>query len=60
MEMNRIDDLIASLGITTTIKAIDGFIAFCEGEMTLVDGSDLTCLDSFKLGPVFHWFYFEE
>ena len=45
-----------------TIVAIDGFIAFCENEMTLVDGSDLTLLDSFKLWAesLLSWFYFEK
>lgn len=62
MEMNRIDDLIANPRYYYDDKAIDGFIAFCENEMTLVDGSDLTLLDSFKLWSesLLSWFYFEK
>ena len=49
MEMNRIDDLIANPGIWYDDQAINGFISFCENELTLTDGEDLVLLDSFKL-----------
>ena len=49
MEMNRIDDLIANPGIYYDDQAINGFIEFCEKELTLTDGGDLHLLDSFKL-----------
>lgn len=62
MEMNRIDDLIANPGIYYDDKAVEGWIAFCENELTLTDGSDLHLLDSFKLWgeQVFGWYYFVE
>ena len=62
MEMNRIDDLIANPGIYYDDEAIDGFVAYCEEELTLTDGEDLRLLDSFKLWAeqVFAWFYFVE
>jgi len=62
MEMNRVDDLIANPGIYYDDKAIDGFINYCENELTLTDGSPLYLLDSFKLWAeqVFSWFYFVE
>jgi phage terminase large subunit-like protein len=62
MEMNRIDALIANPTIYYDDKAIDGFIAFCENECTLTDGSDLHLLDTFKLWAeqVFGWWYFVE
>lgn len=62
MEMNRIDDLIANPGIYYDDEAIDGWIKFCEKELTLTDGSDLQLLDTFKLWgeQVFSWFYFIE
>lgn len=62
MEMNRIDDLIANPGIYYDDEAIDGFIRFCESELTLTDGADLHLLDSFKLWAeqVFGWYYFVE
>ena len=62
MEMNRIDDLIADPGIWYDDEAIDGFIAYCENELTLTDGEDLYLLDSFKLWAeqVFGWYYFIE
>lgn len=62
MEMNRIDDLIANPGIYYDDKAIDGFIAYCENELTLTDGSDLNLLDTFKLWAeqIFGWYYFVE
>ena len=62
MEMNRIDDLIATPGIYYDDQAINGFIEFCENEATLTDGGDLHLLDSFKLWAeqVFGWYYFVE
>ncbi len=62
LEMNRIDELIANPGVYYDDKAIDGYIAFCENELTLTDGSDLKLLDSFKLWAeqLLSWFYFEE
>ena len=60
MEMNRIDDLIANPGVYYDDKAVNGFIKFCERELTLTDGSDLKLLDSFKLWAeeIFGWYYF--
>ena len=62
MEMNRIDDLIANPGIWYDDQAIQGFIAYCENELTLTDGEDLHLLDSFKLWAeqIFGWYYFVE
>ena len=62
MQMNRIDDLIANPGIYYDDRAIDGFISYCENELTLTDGSDLHLLDSFKLWAedALSWFYFVE
>lgn len=62
MEMNRIDALIANPGIYYDSDAVEGFIQFCENELTLTDGSDLKLLDSFKLWAesVFGWYYFIE
>lgn len=62
MEMNRIDDLIANPGIYYDDQAINGFIDYCEQELTLTDGADLHLLDSFKLWAeqVFGWYYFVE
>lgn len=62
MEMNRIDDLIANPGVYYDDEAINGFIDYCEKELTLTDGSDLKLLDSFKLWAeqVFGWYYFKE
>src|SRR5687768_9666075 len=62
MEMNRIDALIADPNIYYDSKAINGFIAYCETELTLTDGSPLRMLDSFKLWAesLLSWFYFEE
>ena len=62
MEMNRIDDLIANPGIYYDDEAINGFIRYCERELTLTDGEDLHLLDSFKLWAeqVFGWYYFVE
>ena len=50
MEMNRIDDLIANPGIYYDDQAVEGFISYCENELTLTDGSDLKLLDTFKFG----------
>ena len=62
MEMNRIDELIANPGIWYDDEAIDGFISYCENELTLTDGEDLHLLDSFKLWAeqIFGWYYFVE
>lgn len=62
MEMNRIDDLIRNPGVYYDDQAIDGWIRFCENELTLTDGSDLYLLDTFKLWAeqVFGWYYFVE
>lgn len=62
MEMNRIDDLIANPGIYYDSEAINGFVRYCEDELTLTDGSDLNLLDSFKLWAeqIFGWYYFVE
>lgn len=62
LEMNRIDALIANPGIWYDDKAIDGFVSFCENELTLTDGEDLHLLDSFMLWAeqVFGWYYFVE
>ena len=62
MEMNRIDELIANPGIYYDDEAINGFISFCENELTLTDGSPLHLLDSFKLWAeqIFGWYYFVE
>jgi phage terminase large subunit-like protein len=62
MEMNRIDDLIANPGVYYDAEAINGFIDYCETELTLTDGSDLKLLDSFKLWaePIFGWYYYVE
>ena len=62
MEMDRIDSLIANPGVYYDDRALDGFIAFCEKEMTLTDGSDVKLLDTFKLWAeeIFCWYYFVE
>ena len=62
MEMNRIDALIANPGIYYDDEAIDGFIEYCENELTLTNGEDLYLLDSFKLWAeqLFGWYYFVE
>lgn len=62
MEMNRIDDLIANPGIYYDDEAVEGWIKYCENELTLTDGSDLNLLDSFKLWgeQIFGWYYFVE
>ena len=60
MEMNRIDELIANPGVYYDENAINGFVAFCEEELTLTDGEPLHLLDSFKLWAeqIFGWYYF--
>jgi phage terminase large subunit-like protein len=60
MEMNRIDSLIADPGVWYDDQAIQGFIDFCENELTLTDGEELRLLDSFKLWAeqIFGWYYF--
>lgn len=60
MEMKRIDDLIANPGVYYSPDPVEGFIAYCEGEMTLTDGSPLKLLDSFKLWAeeIFGWYYY--
>ena len=62
MEMNRIDWLISNPGVYYDDKAVEGWIRFCENEMTLTDGGDLKLLDSFKLWgeQVFGWYYYVE
>ena len=62
MEMHRIDALIANPGIWYDSEAVEGFISFCENELTLTDGSDLQLLDTFKLWAeeIFAWYYFIE
>lgn len=62
LEMNRIDSLIANPNIYYDDQAVEGFIRYCEGELTLTDGSDLHLLDSFKLWAeqIFGWYYFVE
>ena len=60
MEMNRIDELIRNPSFYYDDKAVEGFIKYCEQELTLTDGTDLTLLDSFKLWAeeIFGWYYF--
>ena len=62
MEMNRIDDLIANPGIYYDPDPVEGWICYCENELTLTDGSDLVLLDTFKLWgeQVYGWYYFVE
>lgn len=62
MEMNRIDALIANPKIYYDDQAVEGWIAFCENEMTLTNGEDLHLLDTFKLWgeQIFGWYYFEQ
>ena len=62
MEMNRIDDLIANPGIWYDDQAVEGFVSYCENELTLTDGEDLNLLDTFKLWAeqIFGWYYFVE
>ena len=62
MEMNRIDELIANPGVWYDDEAVEGFISFCENELTLTDGEDLHLLDTFKLWSeqIFGWYYYVE
>lgn len=62
MEMHRIDELIANPGVWYDDEAVEGFIRYCEKELTLTDGSDLHLLDTFKLWSeqLFGWWYFVE
>lgn len=62
MEMSRIDELIANPGIYYDDEAVEGFIAYCENELTLTDGADLQLLDTFKLWAeeIFGWYYFTQ
>lgn len=61
MEMNRIDDLIANRGVYYDEAAVEGYVQYCECELTLTDGSDLVLLDSFKLWAeqLYGWYYFD-
>lgn len=61
MEMNRIDGLIANPGVYYDPNKVEGWIRYCENELTLTDGTDLKLLDSFKLWgeEVFGWYYYE-
>ena len=60
--MNRIDDLIANPGIYYDGDVVDGWVKYCENELTLTDGGDLVLLDSFKLWgeQALGWYYFVE
>ena len=62
MEMNRIDDLIRNPGIYYDDEAVEGFVLYCENELTLTDGADLNLLDTFKLWAeqIFGWYYYVE
>lgn len=62
MEMNRIDELIANPGVYYDGRPVEGFIRYCENELTLTDGSDLHLLDTFKLWAesILGWYYFVE
>ena len=62
MEMYRIDDLIKNPGVYYDDQAVEGFIKYCENELTLTDGADLALLDSFKLWAeqIFGWYYYTE
>lgn len=62
MEMNRIDELIANPNFFYDNKAVEGFVKYCENELTLTDGSDMFLLDAFKLWAeqIFGWYYFED
>lgn len=62
MEMNRIDDLIANPGIWYDDQAVEGFVRYCENELTLTNGEDLKLLPSFKLWAeqIFGWYYYVE
>ena len=62
MQMNRIDDLIRNPGVYYDEEAVEGFVRFCENELTLTDGGDLKLLDTFKLWAeqIYGWYYFKE
>src|SRR5687768_7796650 len=62
MEMNRIDELIANPHVYYDEGPVEGFILYCEKELTLTDGSDLHLLPTFKLWAeqIFCWYYFVE
>ncbi len=62
LEMNRIDALIENPGIYYDESVVEGFISYCENELTLTDGSDVVLLDTFKLWAeqLFGWYYFVE
>lgn len=62
MEMNRIDDLVKNPNVYYDDEAVEGWIRFCENELTLTDGSPLYLLDSFKVWgeQVFGWYFFDE
>lgn len=62
MEMDRIDSLIANPGVYYDDEAVEGYVRYCENELTLTDGADLTLLDSFKLWAeqLFGWYYYVE
>src|SRR4030066_1104921 len=62
LEMNRIDALIDNPGVYYDDTAVEGFVRYCENELTLTDGSDLVLLDTFKLWAeqIFGWYYFIE
>ena len=62
MEMNRIDDLIDNPNVYYDDKSVEGWIRYCESELTLTDGGDLNLLDTFKLWgeQIFGWYYFVE
>lgn len=62
MEMDRIDALIENPGVYYDDEAVEGYVRYCENELTLTDGSDLTLLDTFKLWAeqVFGWYYYVE
>lgn len=62
MEMNRIDDLINNPGVYYDDQAVEGFVKYCENELTLTDGADLVLLDTFKVWAeqIFGWYYFVE
>ena len=62
MEMNRIDDLIANPGIWYDDQAVEGWISYCESELTLTDGEDIKLLDTIKLWgeQIFGWYYYVE
>ncbi len=62
LEMNRVDQLVENPGIYYDERKVDGWVAFCENELTLTDGSELHLLDSFKLWgeQIFGWYYYVE